>query len=71
MSEERIPVMFRTVEAAKLLHRAPQTLRLWAYNNKGPLKPIRVNGPRGPLLWSKAEIIRVLNGEPKEPEGGD
>lgn len=46
-----------TSEAAFHLNRAPQTLRLWAMRQDGPLAPIRVNGR---LAWPVAELRRVL-----------
>lgn len=46
-----------TREAARHLNRAPQTLRLWACMENGPLRPVRVNGR---LAWPVADIRRVL-----------
>lgn len=46
-----------TLEAAAHLNRAPQTLRLWACKENGPIRPIRVNGR---LAWPVSEIKRVL-----------
>ncbi len=46
-----------TACAACHLCRRPQTLRVWASAETGPLRPIRVNGR---LAWSVAEIRRVL-----------
>lgn len=46
--------------AAFHLNRSPQTLRLWACFESGPIRPVRVNGR---LAWSVAEIRRVLRGE--------
>lgn len=46
-----------TACAAYHLGRRPQTLRVWASAETGPLRPIRVNGR---LAWSVAEIRRVL-----------
>ena len=43
--------------AAFHLNRAEQTLRVWAFKECGPLRPIRVNGR---LAWPVAEIKRVL-----------
>lgn len=48
-----------TPEAAFHLNRAPQTLRLWACKENGPLRPIRVNGR---LAWPVAELRRLLGG---------
>lgn len=46
-----------TAEAAYLLNRRPQTLRLWACLENGPLRPIRVHGR---LAWQVADIQRLL-----------
>ena len=39
------------------LNRKPQTARLWAANESGPLHPLRINGR---LAWPVSEIRRVL-----------
>jgi len=46
-----------TAEAAYHLNRRPQTLRLWAMREDGPIRPIRVNGRLG---WPVVELRRVL-----------
>ena len=46
-----------TAEGAYYLDRKPQTLRIWACLENGPLRPIRVNGR---LAWPVAEIKRIL-----------
>lgn len=46
-----------TDEAAAHLNRAPQTLRLWACREDGPLRPLRVHGR---LAWPVAELRRIL-----------
>lgn len=46
-----------TATAAFHLSRRPQTLRLWAMNESGPLRPLRVNGR---LAWRVAEIRRLV-----------
>jgi hypothetical protein len=46
-----------TKEAAFHLHRSQQTLRLWACQENGPIRPIRVNGR---LAWSVAAIRNLL-----------
>lgn len=46
-----------TREAAFHLNRRPQTLRIWACKEDGPLRPVRVNGR---LAWPVKEIRRVL-----------
>lgn len=46
-----------TEACAYYLGRKPQTLRVWACKENGPLRPIRVHGR---LAWPVAEIKRVL-----------
>ncbi len=48
-----------TAEAATLLGRKPQTLRRWACDGSGPIRPRKVNGL---LRWSVAEIRALLGG---------
>lgn len=49
-----------TAQAAYYLNRAQQTLRIWACNEDGPLRPTRFNGR---LAWPVASIRRVLGVE--------
>jgi hypothetical protein len=46
-----------TAEAAHHLSRTQWTLRHWAMQERGPIKPLRVHGR---LLWPTAELRRVL-----------
>ncbi len=46
-----------TETAAFHLNREPQTLRVWACKENGPLRPLRVNGR---LAWPTAELRRLL-----------
>lgn len=46
-----------TATAAHYLNRQPQTLRIWACHETGPIRPIRINGR---LAWPVAELRRVL-----------
>jgi hypothetical protein len=46
-----------TETAAFHLSREPQTLRVWACRESGPLRPLRVHGR---LAWPTAEIRRLL-----------
>lgn len=46
-----------TAQAAHYLLRSPQTLRVWACNENGPLRPIRVGNRLG---WKVEDIRRVL-----------
>lgn len=49
-----------TEQAAYYLNRRPQTLRIWAMREDGPLRPTRINGR---LAWPVCEIKRVLGVE--------
>lgn len=46
-----------TAAAAYYLNRAPQTLRLWACLENGPIRPTRVHGR---LAWRVADIAKLL-----------
>lgn len=46
-----------TETAAYHLNRQPQTLRIWACKEIGPIRPLRIHGR---LAWSTAEIRRLL-----------
>lgn len=46
-----------TAQAAFYLLRRPQTLRLWACREDGPIRPIRLNGR---LAWKVADIRGLL-----------
>lgn len=46
-----------TAEAARHLNRAPQTLRIWACYENGPIRPIRINGR---LAWKVDDLRRLL-----------
>jgi hypothetical protein len=60
--ESSEPELISTAAAAKLLMRKPQTLRVWATNGSGPIKPVRVNGRLG---WPKAAIHKLIRTEPR------
>ena len=45
-----------TKEFAYYLDRRPQTARIWACKENGPIKPARINGR---LSWSTAETKRL------------
>jgi hypothetical protein len=49
--------LLTTAEAAFYLNRQPQTLRIWACAENGPVRPHRINGRLG---WPVAEIRRIL-----------
>ncbi|HRK40227.1 MAG TPA: DNA-binding protein [Burkholderiaceae bacterium] len=46
-----------TCEAAVHLNRRPQTLRIWACRQNGPIRPLNINGR---LAWPVAEIRKLL-----------
>jgi hypothetical protein len=46
-----------TAAAAHYLHLAPQTMRIYACRETGPLRPRRINGR---LHWVTADIRRIL-----------
>ncbi len=48
-----------TAAAAHYLHAAPQTLRIWACKEIGPIRPRRIPGT-AKLHWPVADIKRVL-----------
>ncbi len=48
-----------TNDAAFHLNRKPQTLRTWACFDKGPIRPVRINGR---LAWLVADIKKVIEG---------
>lgn len=54
---EEARIALPTHEAAWHLSRAEQTLRLWACNETGPIRPIRLHGR---LLWPVADLRRLL-----------
>ena len=51
-----------TAEAAAHLNRAPQTLRIWAMRESGPIRPVRI---KGRLAWSVSDIKSILSGVSK------
>nr|WP_145546374.1 hypothetical protein [Variovorax boronicumulans] len=46
-----------TAAAAYYLNRRPQTLRGWACNEDGPIRPMRLNGR---LAWKVADLAQLL-----------
>lgn len=46
-----------TAEAAAHLSRSPQTLRVWAMTDGGPIRPLRIGGR---LSWPTSELRRLL-----------
>ena len=52
--------MLTTEEAAFYLNRRPQTLRVWACTEEGPIRPVRVNRRLG---WRLVDVCRCLGVE--------
>ena len=48
-----------TNEAALSINRSPQTLRLWACLENGPIRPIRINKR---LAWRVTDLQKLLSG---------
>jgi len=46
--------------AARALKRKPQTLRNWACLDRGPIRPVRVDGC---LYWPVSEVLALRNKE--------
>ena len=58
LEQENRPAI-ETAAAAHYLLRRPQTLRIWACHENGPIRPIRINGR---LAWPVADIRRIVLG---------
>lgn len=56
--EELLNATCSTADAARALNRSKQTLRRWACDENGPIRPIRIHGR---LAWPTADIKRLLN----------
>jgi len=59
ISKYDLPEVMTTIEAAKAMNYAPQTLRKWACLGNGPLAPVKINGR---LKWKTADIYALLSG---------
>ena len=46
-----------TEQAGYYMNRRPQTLRIWACREDGPIRPIRINGR---LAWKVSDLKKVL-----------
>ncbi|APW47339.1 hypothetical protein [Rhodoferax antarcticus] len=55
LTEQRPTV--NTATAAHWLSRRPQTMRIWACREDGPIRPIRINGR---LAWNVASIRNLV-----------
>lgn len=47
-----------TAQASFYLNRKPQTLRIWACRENGPVRPVRVNGR---LAWKVEDLRAALH----------
>ena len=56
LEQETRPTV-ETAAAAYYTNRKPQTLRGWACNDDGPIRPLRVNGR---LAWPVAGLRKLL-----------
>lgn len=63
LSDVHLPSL-DTATAAAYLNRQPQTLRVWACLENGPLRPIRIHGR---LAWPTDEVRRLLHIDCREP----
>jgi len=52
-----LPELLTTVNAAKFLNRAPQTLRKWACLGIGPVQPIKIFGR---LAWKATDLLALV-----------
>jgi hypothetical protein len=57
-------VAIDTAAAAFHLNRRPQTLRIWACKENGPIRPIRINGR---LAWPIDELRKLVAGKSSPP----
>lgn len=58
MPTPELPQIVNTAEAAA--SRKPQTLRRWACEGSGPIRPVRINGR---LAWRVSELQALLEGK--------
>ena len=63
VSDYVLPAILNTDDAAAALNRKPQTLRRWACQENGPLRPVRVHRRLG---WLASDIEKLLRGEVAE-----
>lgn len=56
LEEETRPAV-STPAAAHYLNRADQSLRRWACNGTGPIRPLKINGR---LAWPTADLKKLL-----------
>lgn len=61
MEDTALPAILSTNDAANAINRKPQTLRKWACEGSGPVRPVRINGRLG---WRVEDLRRLIDGEP-------
>lgn len=54
---EEVRTHLPTEEAAHHLDRSPQTMRVWACKESGPIRPIRICGR---LAWPVTDLKKLL-----------
>jgi hypothetical protein len=57
--DEELRTHVETDAAARHLLRRPQTLRIWACKETGPIRPVRINGR---LAWPVEQIRNIVRG---------
>lgn len=63
MIEKNLPALLTTDEAATALRMRPQTLRRWACQGSGPIRPVKIGGR---LAWKRESVLRLIEGQPVE-----
>lgn len=57
MDTDKLPAILSTKDAARAINRKDQTLRKWASEGSGPIRPVRINGRLG---WRVDDLRRLL-----------
>jgi hypothetical protein len=60
LQRHQVEETVETNDAAPIINRQPQTLRRWACEDSGPIKPVRINGR---LYWKVRELRALAAGE--------
>ena len=55
--EQETRAAIPTADAAYHLNRSPQTMRVWACRDNGPIRPRRINGR---LAWAVSDIKALV-----------
>ena len=59
MNYETLPAILTTDEAAAALRKQPQTLRRWACEGSGPIRPVKIGGR---LAWKREDLAALIGG---------